>query len=126
MSERSLKILLVEDDEDTRTALKSFMVSLGHEVSDVADVSHALADLQRTDYDLLLSDIGLPDGTGWELLQRAQRPKLFGVAMSGFGLNADRARSREAGFRHHLMKPFEPGALEGILQEAVQSVGMPT
>ncbi len=63
---------------------------------------------------MLISDIGLPDGDGWELLRQVQaqsaRP-LFAVAMSGFGLNADHVRSKDAGYRHHLLKPFAPAEL---------------
>ena len=80
------------------------------------------------EYDVLISDIGLPDGSGWELLPQAQarsnRP-IFAIAMSGFGLSADHERSRQAGFRHHLLKPFRPDELNGMLQEAALEMAVP-
>jgi CheY-like chemotaxis protein len=70
---------------------------------------------------VLISDIGLPDGDGWELMERlgsgGQAPR-FAIAMSGFGVNADEAKSRAVGYRHHLIKPFDPDKLEEILNEA--------
>ena len=72
---------------------------------------------------MLISDIGLPDGTGWELLQRLQLPHpIYAIAMSGFGMNADQARSRAAGFRHHLLKPFPLNELDGLLEEAAREL----
>ena len=94
-----------------------YLEHLGHAVDSASTVQTALAALVETRCDLLLSDIGLPDGNGWELLQRlegATRPG-FAVAMSGFGMNADQSRSRAAGFQHHLIKPFHPEELDAIL-----------
>jgi CheY-like chemotaxis protein len=68
---------------------------------------------------VLISDLGLPDGSGWELLGRLPaEPPIFAVAISGFGLRADRERSRAAGFRHHLVKPVDAERLERVLEEA--------
>ena len=82
-------------------------------------MGEALAVLATEKFDVLISDIGLPDGDGWELLRRAgpSRPG-YAIAMSGFGMNADRVKSREAGFRSHLLKPFVPDDLDHSLEEA--------
>jgi CheY-like chemotaxis protein len=70
----------------------------------------------------LLSDIGLPDGTGWDIRTRCKpRQWPYAIAMSGFGMNADNARSRDAGYRHHLLKPFKTAELDKLLLEAASS-----
>ena len=79
----------------------------------------ALAAIPGAECDVLISDVGLPDGNGWELLRRlgSERPR-YAVAMSGFGMASDRERSLAAGYRHHLLKPVEPNQLEHLLDEA--------
>ena len=77
--------------------------------------------LSEGSVDVLLSDIGLPDGDGWELMERAHLPdSVYAIAMSGFGMGNDHSRSKEAGYRHHLLKPFTPDLLDGYLEEAMQ------
>ncbi len=121
----ALRIFVVENHRDTLLYLTMYLESLGHAVASAQTVKGALAALGEGDYDVLISDIGLPDGDGWELLRqvpiRLVRP-LFAVAMSGFGLNADHARSKDAGYRHHLLKPFAPAELNVILHEAAHEL----
>ncbi len=114
-----LRIFLVENHEDTLKYMRMYLELLGHRVEIARDVESAVAQIPQLEIDLLISDIGLPDGDGWQLLERvsAQRP-IFAVAMSGFGMNSDRDKSRAAGFRHHLIKPFMPEELAPILAEA--------
>ena len=72
--------------------------------------------------EVLLSDVGLPDGTGWEFLETVQpRRPVYAIAMSGFGMNADNARSRDAGYHHHLLKPFKTAELDKLLLEAART-----
>jgi CheY-like chemotaxis protein len=73
--------------------------------------------------DVLISDIGLPDGNGWDLMTRLgeHRPP-YAIAMSGFGMSSDRQRSLNVGYRHHLLKPVEPNQLERLLDEAADEV----
>ena len=120
-----LKVFIVENHPDTLKYLQMYLEMVGHEVVAARTMSAALAALPCSGCDVLISDIGLPDGDGWELMRRAQeslsRP-LYAVAMSGFGMNADHLRSKEAGYRHHLLKPFKPSELDTLLAEAAQEL----
>jgi CheY-like chemotaxis protein len=114
-----LRIFVVENHPDTMQALSGYLESLGHQVTKARSQAEALALLPDADCDLLISDIGLPDGSGWELMERADLPSsVYCVAMSGFGANADRLKSRAAGFRRHLLKPFNPEELDAIIDDA--------
>ena len=118
---RTLRVFVVENHPDTLKYLRMYLETLGHEVSAALTMQDALAALPTSNCDVLLSDIGLPDGDGWELLQRlhGQLPRpVYALAMSGFGLHADQVRSRAVGFRHHLLKPFPPDRLGDLLDEA--------
>jgi CheY-like chemotaxis protein len=116
---KTLKIFIVENHRDTLESLKMYFEDLGHKVRSSTLVAEDLATLPTSEVDLLLCDIGLPDGTGWELLQQLKMTKPpLAVAMSGFGMNADSARSAEAGFRYHLLKPFKASELDKILIDA--------
>jgi two-component system CheB/CheR fusion protein len=116
---RSLRIFVVENHADTLLSLRLYLEDLGHVVATARTVQEALQKLPLADPQVLISDIGLPDGTGWDLLEHAQLgPQVFAIAMSGFGMNADSERSRVAGFRIHLLKPFKPDELDHALEEA--------
>jgi two-component system CheB/CheR fusion protein len=118
---RPLAVLVVENHADTLKYLRMYLEHLGHAVRTAGTLAKALEQLAAAPCDVLISDIGLPDGDGWDLLKRAQlRTPVYAIAMSGFGMGSDRSRSRAAGFRHHLLKPFTPEQLDGYLQEAQQ------
>jgi CheY-like chemotaxis protein len=120
IEEKHLRIVVVENHPDTLLSLRLYFEDLGHTVVTARNVAEALEVLPGSDCEFLICDIGLPDGTGWDLLERANLPShVFTVAMSGFGMNADSQRSRAAGYRHHLLKPFRAGELDRILDEAV-------
>ena len=116
---RGLRILVVEDHADTRRGLELLLVTLDHQVILASDMKTALKALDcQGSFDLLLSDLGLPDGSGWELLgtlARMGRRPAQAVAMSGFCSVSDKERSRAAGFRAHLIKPFSVEELEAVL-----------
>jgi CheY-like chemotaxis protein len=116
---RALRILVIENHADTLQSLKLYLEESGHQVSTAMTIAQARALLEAKECDVLICDIGLPDGNGWELYEsiKQQRP-IFAVAMSGFGQNADSARSRTAGFRYHLLKPFRAAEIDKILSEA--------
>lgn len=119
----ALDIMLVEDHADTRRYLGMFLRQSGHRVRVAGSVDEALGLLEDDECEVLISDIGLPDGTGWELLDRipGDGPG-YAIAMSGYSLGADRDKSRKAGFREHLVKPFDLAELEKILQSAASEI----
>jgi signal transduction histidine kinase/ActR/RegA family two-component response regulator len=111
-----LRILVVDDHEDTRRVLARLLKAKGHEVLTAIDVTSGMEAATRENVDVLLSDIGLPDGTGYELIGRAKALQSFvGIAISGFGTAEDIRRATEAGFAHHLLKPVNFEHLEAIL-----------
>jgi len=115
----SLRIFVVENHADTREFLTLMLEELGHTVVVADSMNCALRDLPTAHCDVLISDIGLSDGDGWQLLGRLDLPRpLYAIAMSGYGMASDRARSKAAGFRHHLVKPMGLEQLESILSEA--------
>ncbi|HEX7862194.1 MAG TPA: response regulator [Verrucomicrobiae bacterium] len=114
---KTLSVLVVENHPDTLQTLKAYLEDSGHQVHTAMTINEALRLLDGYAVDVLLCDIGLPDGTGWDLMQKLPK-KIFAVAMSGFGMNADAVKSRAAGFRHHLLKPFKAAELDRILAEA--------
>ncbi len=95
----------------------SLLARRGYQVQTAADASSALALSATHEFDLMISDIGLPDRNGLELMKEihAQRP-LRSVAMSGFGMDTDVAKSKAAGFSEHLTKPVDFEDLDAILQ----------
>ncbi len=96
-----------------------YLEGRGHTVECAETVAGALAALPKAQFDVLISDIGLPDGDGWQLLERLRLPNsIYAIAMSGFGMSADHVRSRDAGYRHHLLKPFSMKDLAALLDEA--------
>lgn len=119
----SLRIFLVENHPDTLKYLKMYLEDRGHIVLTARSMDEALQALPEADCEVLISDIGLPDGDGWALLREARLSRqIYAIAMSGFGMNADHARSREAGYRHHLLKPFKPAELNSMLEEAAREL----
>lgn len=99
---------------------------LGHTVMVADSMSRALRDVPASNCDVLISDIGLPDGDGWQLLARLDLPKpVYAIAMSGFGMTSDRLRSKAVGYRHHLVKPMGLEQLENILKDAAAELEKP-
>lgn len=122
---KTLRVFVVENHRDTLLYLTMYLEGLGHTVASARTVKEAQGALCKGGYDVLISDIGLPDGDGWELMRQVRKyssPPLFAIAMSGFGLNADHVRSKDAGYRSHLLKPFEPAQLDVLLKEAAREL----
>ena len=117
---RPLGILLVEDHADTAFQLSRLLRKLGHEVTVASSVAEARAAAESLaaggSLDLVLSDLGLPDGTGHDLMRElSQRYRLHGIALSGYGMEEDVRASLEAGFECHLTKPVNWEALREII-----------
>jgi PAS domain S-box-containing protein len=115
---RSLRLLLVDDHADTRRILSRLLGKCGHDVSTADSGQSALRLMEAKRFDALISDIGLPDSSGYELVREAKRRQpMQGIALSGFGMEEDVRRSLEAGFDYHLTKPVEFQELRGLLQK---------
>jgi PAS domain S-box-containing protein len=110
---RPLRVLLVEDHGDAVTTLVDIFELHGHQVETAGDVATALAIAARGDFDVLVSDLGLPDGSGLDLVHalRSRGDRLPALALSGYGQETDLQRSRAAGFHAHLVKPVDPAHL---------------
>jgi PAS domain S-box-containing protein len=114
-----LNILLVEDHEPSRLALSSLLRRRGHQVTIAASLAEARQQVKLDTFDLLISDLGLPDGTGYELMEEIGGLfKYKGLAVSGFGMEQDISRSRAAGFVSHLIKPVRIEAIESAISAA--------
>jgi PAS domain S-box-containing protein len=114
---RCLSVLLVEDHADTREVLARLLGGLNYTVKTAGSVERALqlAALER--FDVVVSDLGLPDGTGYDLMQQLRdRYGIKGIALSGYGMEQDQRRSREAGFLAHVIKPVDVNQLTAVLQ----------
>lgn len=112
----SLRLLIVEDHEATRTMLARLLIRGGHQVTLASTISEGLAAFAQEQYDVIISDLGLPDGSGLDLMRelRQQRP-VHGIALSGYGMEEDVRQTREAGFFAHLVKPVSIDQLRSLL-----------
>lgn len=116
--DRRINVLLVEDHADTAIALNEALTALGHRVRVVHSIADALRAAAAEPVELLISDIGLPDGSGLDLMrQMAPRPSIGAIALSGFGMDQDLKRSADAGFNRHLTKPVDARQLEYAIAE---------
>jgi signal transduction histidine kinase len=116
---RRYKILLVDDHQDTAETLRMFFGQAGYEVTAAVNIADACQCVDGQNFDLLLCDIGLPDGRGEDLLQKLREGghSFPAIAFSGFGAESDIARSLNAGFQAHLTKPLSPQQLKRTVQE---------
>jgi CheY-like chemotaxis protein len=113
------RILLVEDDMTTLRVLARLLIAQRHMVDTANCVRDALALAHANEYDVLISDIGLPDASGLDLMRQLRsQTKLRGIALSGYGTDTDVAASLEAGFQTHLTKPIDMLLLEQAIQGA--------
>jgi len=115
---KSLRILVVEDHGETLQTLAHLLSHFGHEIS-VADCTQsALQFVHSQNFDVILSDIGLPDGSGYDIISQAKRKQpVKGVALTGFDKDEDIRRGKEAGFDFHLTKPVDFHELRSVLAQ---------
>jgi CheY-like chemotaxis protein len=110
-------ILLVEDHAATARAVANYLNIIGYVVDVASDASAARKLVSQRPFDILVCDIQLPDGNGWDLMRELNRKRsLPGIAMSGFASHDDIDRSEDAGFAQHLAKPFSPDDLTAALE----------
>ncbi len=124
-STSKLRLLLVEDHASTLATLRALLARRGFDVVAASSVREAREQIVHGPFDILISDLGLPDGHGHELLAefRGRHPNLIGVALSGYGTEDDRARSHAAGYASHLTKPVSIIDLNLVIEHLMASAG---
>jgi PAS domain S-box-containing protein len=112
----SPRVLLVEDHPDTARTLSRLLQTHGYDVRTASSVASALQLAAAEPFDVVVSDIGLPDATGYELMEQIKaRHGISGIALSGYGMEDDMKRSRDAGFVDHVVKPVNVQQLETVI-----------
>jgi hypothetical protein len=115
-SGKSLRILVVEDHSDTLQALSRLLSHFGHEISLADRAQTALNIIDSKEFDVVLCDIALPDGSGYDVIAEAKRKRpVKAVALTGFSAAEDIERSKQAGFDFHLTKPVDFHELRAVL-----------
>lgn len=110
---RPRRLLLVDDHYDTCTGMKMMLERRGYNITLAHSADQAVEEAKTHEFDLLISDIGLPDRSGYDLMRELQATRgLRGIALSGFGSEHDVTKAREAGFSEHLTKPINFERLE--------------
>ncbi len=122
-----LRVLIVEDNRDGAEMLSALLTMFGHVSCVEQDAEGGLRALDEFRPDVALLDIGLPNIDGYELARRIRSTPGFEhlplIAISGWGMEEDRRRAREAGFDHHLTKPASPEDLERLLSRIAAERG---
>jgi len=113
-----MRLLLVEDHEDTNRSLTNLLRRRGYHVKSALNLESALKLSDAEQFDVLISDLALPDGSGIELMRKlSSNQTLLGIALTGFGMEQDIRKSKEAGFQHHLVKPIDLNKLDALIQQ---------
>ena len=122
MDREPFRVIVVEDHASTAEALRKFLTCIGYKVYIAPDIASARGLAKAVEFDVLLSDLRLPDGTGWDLMQElsAEKP-VRAIAISGYNTKDDIQRSRKVGFLDHIAKPLVAEQLTAALQRAVTS-----
>ncbi len=115
------RILLIDDHADTLWSMKRLLIRRGYVVTTACSCEEALLQVRQGDYDIIISDLGLPDGSGLDLLKELrQHSSAPAIALSGFGMESDVAQTREAGFTTHLTKPVDFPTLIEVLRGLIK------
>jgi CheY-like chemotaxis protein len=118
---RAPHLLVVDDHHDTCIGMKMMLERRGYQVTLAHSAGQAVEKARQKEFDLIISDIGLPDRSGYELMQELRTKKnLRGIALSGFGMENDVSRARAAGFSEHLTKPINFEQLEEAIQGLIK------
>jgi len=116
------RILVVDDHQDSTDSLALLLRLRGHEVRTAHDGPSALEEIERYHPDVVFLDLGLPGMSGYDVARRVRTMNGLGsprlVALTGYGTDADRQKTRDAGFDVHLAKPVDPRAVDALLAEA--------
>ena len=120
MARESYRIIVVEDHASTAEALRKFLTTIGYKVYIAPDIASARALAKAIEFDVLLSDLRLPDGTGWDLMEELSATKpVQGIAISGHNTESDIEKSRKVGFLDHIAKPLVAEELTAAIERAV-------
>ncbi|MDB6146887.1 MAG: hypothetical protein JWO45_551, partial [Spartobacteria bacterium] len=114
------RILVVDDHHDTCTGMKMMLERRGYDITVAHTADQAAAEAHAQEFDLVISDIGLPDRSGYELMKELGEKGLPGIALSGFGSEHDVNKARAAGFAEHLTKPINFERLEAAIRNLFQ------
>ena len=118
-----MRILLVEDHEDTNRSLTNLLRRRGYHVQSALNFQSAVNLSANEQFDVLISDLALPDGSGIDLMQKLySKQPLLGIALTGFGMEDDIRKSYDAGFKHHLVKPIDLNKLDSLIQEGAAAL----
>jgi DNA-binding response OmpR family regulator len=121
MNPISCRVILVEDDANSAESLRRFLSFTGSTVYIAPDLAAARALAKSIQFDVLITDLQLPDGSGWDLLQELSSEKRVpAIAVSGCNSLADKARSARMGFVDHIGKPIAPEKLATALRNAME------
>lgn len=125
-----VKVLVVDDDADTRVLLKRLLHDCGAEVTATSDVRQALEMLASSEPQILISDIGMPSENGYDLIRRVRErgydfQRLPAIALTAFARSEDRRRALSAGFQLHLEKPVDPGELIAAVASLMGKTSVP-
>lgn len=121
--DRTLRLLVVEDHEATLAVLSRLLIRRGHTVTTATNSREALAAFAAANFDAVITDLGLPDGSGLDLMREIQRQRpVPGIALSGYGMEEDFRQTKEAGFFAHLVKPVNLDQLRLLLNHLPQGV----
>lgn len=120
-----IRILLVEDHDDTRMIITRLLQGFGYHVEPAETSGAAFEIFMAGEFDLVVSDLGLPDESGLELMKRIRqsRPEVRGICLSGYGMSDDVAACREAGFHEHLTKPVDISRLQAAISRVASGSG---
>jgi CheY-like chemotaxis protein len=111
------RVLVVDDHVDTCTGMKMMLERRGYRVAVAHTADEAVEKTEQEEFDLVISDIGLPDRSGYELMKELSTTRsLRGIALSGFGMENDVSRARAAGFSEHLTKPINFDRLDEAIR----------
>lgn len=115
-----MRILVVEDHADTRRVLRRYLVRGGHQVAVAENLQSGIDLLGTEDFDVIVSDIALPDGTGYALISEARRrgSQAVGIAFSAYDYPSDVLEPKVTGFDHHLNKPIDSERLFSLVNMA--------
>jgi CheY-like chemotaxis protein len=125
----NLHILIVDDEPDSHELLRVVLEQSGATVEAASNAADAFKKLDRTRFDILISDIGMPHTDGYELIQKIRRlgsnenKRIPAVALTAYARVEDRVRALDAGFQTHIAKPVEPVEMIAVIVSLAKSLG---